>query len=105
MDFHGFLWFFIDLMGSGARVFGGLWQPVAACATLCRRTGSPIYQDFRFWRSGSGGLVPGCLDAEGLEWIGGGDGGDGGDGILGRGDWKKFSHTQASGARRICFCE
>ena len=42
--------------------------------------------------------MPGCLDAEGLEWIGGGDGGDG---IMGRGDWKKFSHARASGARRI----
>ena len=45
--------------------------------------------------------MPGCLDAwmlEGMEWIGGGDGGDG---ILGRGDWKKFSHARASGARRI----
>ena len=39
--------------------------------------------------------MPGCLDAEGLEWIGGGDG------ILGRRDWKKFSHAQASGAQRI----
>ena len=41
--------------------------------------------------------MPGCLDAEGLEleWIGGGDG------IMGRGDWKKFSHARASGARRI----
>jgi hypothetical protein len=43
--------------------------------------------------------VPGCLDAEGLEWLGGGDGGDG---ILGKGDLKKFQHTQASGAWRIC---
>ena len=42
--------------------------------------------------------MPGCLDAEGLEWIGGGDGGDG---ILGRGDWKKFSHARASGPRRV----
>ena len=42
--------------------------------------------------------MPGCLDAEGLEWIGGGDGGDG---IMWRGDWKKFSHAQASGPRRI----
>ena len=33
--------------------------------------------------------MPGCLDAEGLEWIGGGDGGDG---ILGRGD-PRTSHT------------
>ena len=30
--------------------------------------------------------MPGCLDAEGLEWIGGGDRGDGGDGGDG-GDW------------------
>ena len=36
IDFHRFLWFFIDLRGSGARVFGGLWQPVAACGSLCR---------------------------------------------------------------------
>jgi hypothetical protein len=47
--------------------------------------------------------VPGCLDAEGLELIGGSDGGDG---IMGRGDWKKFSHAQASGAWRtgVCVC-
>ena len=38
---------------------------------------------------------------EGLEGIGGGDGGDGGDGWMGGGDWKKFSHARASGARRI----
>ena len=31
-------------------------------------------------------------------------GGDGGDGILGRGDWKKFQHARASGARRIMKC-
>ncbi len=45
--------------------------------------------------SDSGGLdlEAWCLDAEGLEWIGGGDGGDD---IMGRGDWKKFSHAQAS---------
>ncbi len=53
--------------------------------------------------SDSGGLdlEAWCLDVwmlEGLEWIGGGDGGDG---ILGRGDWKKFPHARASGARRI----
>ena len=42
--------------------------------------------------------MPGCWMLEGLEWVGGGDGGDG---IMWRGDWKKFSHAQASGARRI----
>ena len=41
--------------------------------------------------------MPGGLDAEGLEWIGGGEGGDG---ILGRGYWKKLQHAQASGALR-----
>ena len=53
--------------------------------------------------SGSGGLdlEAWCLDAwmlAGLEWIGGGDGEDG---YMGGGDWKKFSHARASGARRI----
>ena len=32
MDFFGFR---IDLRGSGARMFGGLWQPVAACGGRC----------------------------------------------------------------------
>ena len=85
----------MDLRSSGSRVSDPLCRPVAAC-----RNGldPPIYYDLRSWRPGSGGLVPGCLDAEGLEWIGGGDGGDG---ILGRGDWKKFPHARASGARRM----
>ena len=48
--------------------------------------------------------MPGCLDAEGLEWIGGGDGGDGGH-WNGRRGFKKFSHAQASGARRITFLD
>ena len=71
------------------------WHPVPACAAGL---------DFLYIKiSDSGGLdlEAWCLDVwmlEGLEWIGGGDGGDG---ILGRGDWKKFSHAQASGARRI----
>ena len=70
----------------------------------------------RFWGQSVGPLYikmsdPGgldlkawCLDVwmlEGLEWIGGGDGGDG---IMGRGDWKKFPHARASGARRFRIC-
>ena len=49
MDLHGFPLFFMDLRGSGARIFGSLWRPVAACGPLCRRIGSPI-------RNISGGL-------------------------------------------------
>ena len=56
MDFHRFtwisivfLWFFMDLRGSGARVLNGLWQPVPPCAALWQRIGSPI-------RNISGGL-------------------------------------------------
>ena len=70
----------MDLSGSGDRMSGARWQPVVPCAARCRRIGSPIYQDFRFWRPG---LKAWCLDVwmlAGLEWIGGGDGGDGGEG-------------------------
>ena len=75
----------------------GVWWLVPPCATGLDPPNIKI--------SDSGGLdlEVWCLDAwmlEGLEWIGGGDGGDG---IQGRGDWKKFSHAQASGARRIIY--
>ena len=88
----------MDLTGSGAR---GVGRPVAACVILKLPAAAdriPLILRFQIlevwiWRPGAW-----MLDAEGLEWIGGGDGGDV---ILGRGDWKKFSHAQASGARRI----
>ena len=82
-----------------------VWQPVNTCGSLCHPvTPSAAGLDppnFKISDSGGLDLEARCLDAwmlEGLEWIGGGDGGDG---ILGRGDRKKFSHSQASGARRI----
>ena len=49
MDFHGFLWFSIDLRGSGARMFSSLCRPVPACAAQPQRIRSPI-------RNISGGL-------------------------------------------------
>ena len=35
IDFSAFLWFFIDLRGSGSRMSDILWQPVPPYATLC----------------------------------------------------------------------
>ena len=65
----------MDLEGSGARVFGGLWQPVPPCAAGLDPPNIKI--------SDSGGLhlEAWCLEAwmlEGLGWIGEGDGGVGG---------------------------
>ena len=77
----------MDLKGSGARVSAARCQPVAACAA---GLDSPT---IKISDSGGLDLDSGGLDAwmlAGLEWIGGGDGGDG---ILGRGVWKKNSHT------------
>ena len=83
------------LKGSGARMSGARWRSVVP-----NRSGlDPLY--IKISDSGGLDLEAWCLDAcmlAGLEWIGGGDGGDGN---MGRGDWKKFSHAQASGARRI----
>ena len=89
--------FFMDLGGSGARMSAARWCPVPHPEIPCAAGLDPLY--IKISDSGGLDLEAWCLDAwmlEGLEWIGGGDGGDG---ILGRGDWKKFSHTQASGAR------
>ena len=85
----------MDLRGSGTRMSAARCHLVAACGSGLDPPNIKI--------SDSGGLdlEAWCLDAwmlEGLKWIGGGDGGDG---ILGRGDWKKFPHARASGARRI----
>ena len=80
---------------------GILWQPVPPCGTACAAGLDPLY--IKISDSGGLDLKAWCLDAwmlAGLEWIGGGEGGDG---ILGRRDWKKFSHARASGARRIAF--
>ena len=95
IDFHGFPWISMDLNGSGTRMSDTLCQPVPPCAAGLDPPNIKISD------SGGLGLEAWCLHAwmlAGLEWIGGGDGGDG---ILGGGDWKKFSHAQASGARRI----
>ena len=64
MDFIGSLWIW-EVLRRGC---------LAACAGLCRRTGSP---NIKISDSGGSGLEPWCLDAwmlAGLEWIGGGDG-------------------------------
>ena len=109
MDLHRFTWIFIDSLPMVCHGIEKFWDqnvgaPVAACATLCH----PVPLDWiglilRFqileawiWR-------PGAWMLEGLEWIGGGDRGIG----MGGGDWKKFSHARASGARRIlrAFCD
>ena len=99
MDFHWFPWFFIDLKGSGARMSAARWHPEIPCAALWQPV-PPDWIPLYIKISDPGGLdlKAWCLDAEGLEWIGAGDGGDG---IMGRGDWKKFPHAQASGARRM----
>ena len=86
----------MDLRGSVTRMRGILWHPENPCSNGL----DPLY--IKISDSGGLDLEAWCLDVwmlEGLEWIGGGDGGDG---ILGRGDWKKFSHARASGAWRTC---
>ncbi len=104
MKLHGCPW---SVEGSGARVLGSLWTSVDPCGIWwhpenpCAAGLDP--PNMKISDSGGLDLEAWCLDAwmlEGLEWIGGGDGGDS---ILGRGDWKKFSHARASGARQICF--
>ena len=37
----------VDLKGSGARMFGGLWRPVPPCATQPRRIRSPYILRFQ----------------------------------------------------------
>ena len=49
MDLHRFSLFFMDLKGSGARMFSSLWRPVAPCGPLWQQIRSPI-------RNISGGL-------------------------------------------------
>ena len=93
MDLYGFTLISIVFHGferSGARVFGGLWQPVPPCATLCHPV-PPVaagLDPLHIKISDSGGLdlEAWCLNVwmlAGLEWIGGGDGGIGGDGRRG----------------------
>ena len=92
IDFHGFPWISMDLKGSGSRMSDPLWQPVAPNSSGL----DPLY--IKISDSGGLDLETWCLDVwmlERMEWIGRGDGGMGG------GDWKKFSHARASGARRI----
>ena len=72
-----------------------LWQPENPCGSgLDSHT-------IKISHSAGLDLEAWCLDAwmlAGLEGIGGGDEGDG---WMGGGDWKKFSHARATGARRI----
>ena len=63
MDFDKFLWFFIDLRGSGARMSAARCQPVAACAAGL----DPLY--IKISDSRGLDLKAWCLDAEGLDWI------------------------------------
>ena len=55
-DFNGFLLFFIDLSGSGARMFGGLCWPVAPCGNRL----DPLY--IKISDSGGPDLEAWCLD-------------------------------------------
>ena len=71
MDLHRFRWFFMDFKGfpciwrgSGARMFGGLWQPVPPCGGLWRPVAAdwiPYKKHFR--RTGGLDLKAWCLDA------------------------------------------
>ena len=79
MDFNRFSWTFINLKGSGARVFGGLCRPVPPFAALCHPVASCRAgldpPDFKILDSGGLDLepwmlVPGCWqDWNGLEEV------------------------------------
>ena len=92
MVFRGFEKFWGQNVQQPVASCGPLWQPVAACGSGLDPPNIKI--------SDSGGLdlEAWCLDAgcwqdwNGLEEVTEGCGG---------GDWKKFPHAQASGARRI----
>ena len=45
--------------------------------------------------------MPACLNAEGLEWIGGGDGGDGGIRGDGRMAWEEIQPAGSTGYERF----
>ena len=97
MDFHGF-------ESSGDRMSDMLWHPVPPCATLCLPVASCRAgldpPNIKISDSGGLDLESWCLDAgcrqdwNGLEEVTEGIGMEGG-------DWKKFSHARASGARRM----
>ena len=77
MDFHGFERFWGQNVGRPLAACGSLCHPVAAC-----RTGLDP-PNIRLSDSRGLDLEAWCLEAEGLEQIGGGDGGDGGHGRRG----------------------
>ena len=95
INFHGFPRFCMDLKGSGTRMSDPLWQPENPCAAGL----DPLY--IKIADSGGLDLEAWCLDAWMLkDWNGLEEVTEGLEG-MGGGDWKKFSHAQASGARRI----
>ena len=92
------------LRGSGTRMSATRCHPVAACGGLktvgnpCgSRLDPPNIKGFRFWRPGAW-MSGFWKDWNGLEEVTEATEGIG----MGGGDWKKFSHAGASGARRIC---
>ena len=84
-----------------------VWRPVNPCATLCRPVAAcgtglgPL--NIKISYSGGLDLEAWCLDALMLkDWRGLEEVTEVTEGIgMGGGDWKKFSHARASGARRI----
>ncbi len=104
IDLHWFSWFSMELNGSGARMSAARWHPVPPWKPFCRPTAPdwiPLILRFQIleawiWRPGA--WMPGCWkDWNGLEEVTEVTEGIG----MGGGDWKKFSHARASGARRI----
>ena len=76
IDFNGFLWIFIDLKSSGARVLAARCHPVAPCGGLWRPVAPdwiPLILRFQIleawiWRPGA--WMPGCWkDWNGLEEV------------------------------------
>ena len=115
MDLHGLPLFFMDFYGfqciwrgSGARMFGGLWQPVPPCGGLWWPVAAdwiPYKKHFR--RTGGLDLKAWCLDAwmlaglKGFEEVA-----DRWEEGIGRTEDLRTSHTlDALGGRRISFVE
>ena len=78
MDFYGFPWISFAFHGFERFWDQDVGRPLASCGSLCCPVAAcaagldPLYINFRFLRPGSGGLVPGCLDAGriGMDWNG-----------------------------------
>ena len=100
-DIHGFTSIFMDLNGSGTRMSDILCRPVASCGILRRPVASACagLDPANMKISDSGGLDAGrWKDSNGLEEVK--EATEALEG-MGGGDWKKFPHARASGARRI----